>query len=49
MVAVGSTCTIVADLFRRDGLTPAPGLAGLMMAEGAAAQQPHFLTIGMKD
>ncbi len=29
---VGSTCTIVADLFRRHGLTPAPNLAGLMMA-----------------
>lgn len=29
---VGSTCTIVADLFRRHGLAPAPNLAGLMMA-----------------
>jgi manganese-dependent inorganic pyrophosphatase len=29
---VGSTCTIIADLFRRDGLAPAPDLAGLMMA-----------------
>jgi manganese-dependent inorganic pyrophosphatase len=28
---VGSTCTIVADLFRRDGLTPSPEIAGLMM------------------
>ncbi|HTX64296.1 MAG TPA: putative manganese-dependent inorganic diphosphatase [Opitutaceae bacterium] len=29
---VGSTCTIVADLFRRDQLTPSADLAGLMMA-----------------
>jgi manganese-dependent inorganic pyrophosphatase len=29
---VGSTCTIVADLFRRDGLRPAPEIAGIMMA-----------------
>lgn len=29
---VGSTCTIVADLFRRHGLTPTADLAGLMMA-----------------
>jgi manganese-dependent inorganic pyrophosphatase len=29
---VGSTCTIVADLFRRDNLTPSPDLAGIMMA-----------------
>lgn len=29
---VGSTCTIVADLFRRYGLAPSPDLAGLMMA-----------------
>jgi manganese-dependent inorganic pyrophosphatase len=29
---VGSTCTIVADLFRRHGLAPAPNLAGLMMS-----------------
>ncbi len=29
---VGSTCTIVADLFRRDGLEPSADLAGLMMA-----------------
>jgi manganese-dependent inorganic pyrophosphatase len=29
---VGSTCTIVADLFRRDQLTPPPDLAGIMMA-----------------
>jgi manganese-dependent inorganic pyrophosphatase len=28
---VGSTCTIVADLFRRDGLTPSPEIAGVMM------------------
>jgi manganese-dependent inorganic pyrophosphatase len=29
---VGSTCTIVADLFRREGLQPSPGLAGIMMS-----------------
>jgi manganese-dependent inorganic pyrophosphatase len=29
---VGSTCTIVADLFRRENLTPSADLAGLMMA-----------------
>jgi len=29
---VGSTCTIVADLFRRENLSPAPDLAGVMMA-----------------
>jgi len=29
---VGSTCTIVADLFRREGLTPTPDLAGIMMS-----------------
>ena len=29
---VGSTCTIVADLFRRDGLTPSPEIAGIMMS-----------------
>jgi manganese-dependent inorganic pyrophosphatase len=29
---VGSTCTIVADLFRRDHLAPSLDLAGLMMA-----------------
>lgn len=29
---VGSTCTIIADLFRRHGLKPRPELAGLMMA-----------------
>jgi manganese-dependent inorganic pyrophosphatase len=29
---VGSTCTIVADLFRRENLKPSPDLAGLMMA-----------------
>jgi manganese-dependent inorganic pyrophosphatase len=29
---VGSTCTIVADLFRREGLTPTPEIAGIMMA-----------------
>lgn len=29
---VGSTCTIVADLFRRDGLKPSPEIAGIMMS-----------------
>jgi manganese-dependent inorganic pyrophosphatase len=29
---VGSTCTIVADLFRRHGLEPSSDLAGLMMS-----------------
>ncbi|WP_438483525.1 putative manganese-dependent inorganic diphosphatase [Oleiharenicola lentus] len=29
---VGSTCTIIADLFRRHGLKPSPNLAGIMMS-----------------
>ena len=29
---VGSTCTIIADLFRRDGLQPSPAIAGIMMS-----------------
>ncbi len=29
---VGSTCTIIADLFRRHGLVPAADLAGVMMS-----------------
>ncbi|HWA10723.1 MAG TPA: putative manganese-dependent inorganic diphosphatase [Opitutaceae bacterium] len=29
---VGSTCTIVADLFRREQLKPSPELAGIMMS-----------------
>lgn len=29
---VGSTCTIVADLFRREGLVPKPDIAGIMMS-----------------
>jgi manganese-dependent inorganic pyrophosphatase len=29
---VGSTCTIVADLFRSSGLTPSPEVAGIMMS-----------------
>ncbi len=29
---VGSTCTIVADLFRREGLQPSPLIAGIMMS-----------------
>jgi manganese-dependent inorganic pyrophosphatase len=28
---VGSTCTIIADLFRREGFTPSPEIAGIMM------------------
>jgi manganese-dependent inorganic pyrophosphatase len=29
---VGSTCTIIADLYRREGLTPTPEIAGIMMS-----------------
>ncbi|MEO6244374.1 MAG: putative manganese-dependent inorganic diphosphatase [Opitutaceae bacterium] len=29
---VGSTCTIVADLFRRESLMPSPAIAGIMMS-----------------
>ncbi len=29
---VGSTCTIVADLFRREGIKPSPDIAGIMMS-----------------
>ncbi|HEY9250440.1 MAG TPA: putative manganese-dependent inorganic diphosphatase [Rariglobus sp.] len=29
---VGSTCTIIADLFRREGLVPSPDIAGIMMS-----------------
>lgn len=29
---VGSTCTIVAELFRREGLAPSPDIAGIMMS-----------------
>jgi manganese-dependent inorganic pyrophosphatase len=29
---VGSTCTIVADLFRRENLLPTPAIAGIMMS-----------------
>lgn len=29
---VGSTCTIVADLFRREGFQPSPSIAGIMMS-----------------
>ena len=29
---VGSTCTIIADLFRREGLKPTPSIAGIMMS-----------------
>jgi len=30
-IPLGSTCTIVADLFQRNGLTPEPGIAGVLM------------------
>lgn len=29
---VGSTCTIIADLFRRESLVPSPDIAGIMMS-----------------
>ncbi|ADE55785.1 putative manganese-dependent inorganic diphosphatase [Coraliomargarita akajimensis] len=29
---VGSTCSIVADMFRNQGLTPSPSIAGIMMS-----------------
>ncbi|CAM2792257.1 putative manganese-dependent inorganic diphosphatase [Rariglobus hedericola] len=29
---VGSTCTIIADLFRREGIVPSPDIAGIMMS-----------------
>jgi manganese-dependent inorganic pyrophosphatase len=29
---VGSTCTIIADLFRREGLQPTPAIAGILMS-----------------
>ncbi len=29
---VGSTCTIIAELFRRDGLVPTPQIAGILMS-----------------
>lgn len=29
---VGSTCTIIADLYRREGLQPSPDIAGIMMS-----------------
>ena len=29
---VGSTCTIIADLFRREALQPSPAIAGIMMS-----------------
>jgi manganese-dependent inorganic pyrophosphatase len=38
---VGSTCTIVADLFRTSGLTPAPEAAGVMMS-GLIADTLHL-------
>lgn len=38
---VGSTCTIVADLFRREGLQPSPAIAGIMMS-GLIADTLHL-------
>jgi manganese-dependent inorganic pyrophosphatase len=38
---VGSTCTIVADLFRREGLRPKPEIAGIMMS-GLIADTLHL-------
>ena len=38
---VGSTCTIIADLFRREGLQPTPAVAGLMMS-GLIADTLHL-------
>ncbi|MDR0352867.1 MAG: putative manganese-dependent inorganic diphosphatase [Opitutaceae bacterium] len=38
---VGSTCTIVADLFRRENLLPTPDIAGLMMS-GIIADTLHL-------
>jgi manganese-dependent inorganic pyrophosphatase len=29
---VGSTCSIIAELFRKDGITPSPAIAGAMMS-----------------
>jgi manganese-dependent inorganic pyrophosphatase len=29
---VGSTCTIIADLYRREGFVPSPDIAGIMMS-----------------
>jgi manganese-dependent inorganic pyrophosphatase len=29
---VGSTCTIIADLYRREGMVPSPDIAGIMMS-----------------
>lgn len=38
---VGSTCTIVADLFRREGLVPTAQMAGIMMS-GIIADTLHL-------
>jgi len=38
---VGSTCTIIADLFRREGLQPSPEIAGIMMS-GLIADTLHL-------
>lgn len=38
---VGSTCTIIADLFRRESLRPSPAIAGIMMS-GLIADTLHL-------
>lgn len=38
---VGSTCTIIADLFRRESLQPSPAIAGIMMS-GLIADTLHL-------
>lgn len=38
---VGSTCTIIADLFRRENLRPSPEIAGIMMS-GLIADTLHL-------
>jgi manganese-dependent inorganic pyrophosphatase len=38
---VGSTCTIIADLFRRDNLRPSPQIAGILMS-GIIADTLHL-------
>ncbi|MCC5024699.1 MAG: putative manganese-dependent inorganic diphosphatase [Candidatus Synoicihabitans palmerolidicus] len=38
---VGSTCTIVADLYRRHSIKPTPAMAGIMM-RGIISDTPHL-------
>lgn len=38
---VGSTCTIIADLYRREGLQPTPAIAGILMS-GLIADTLHL-------